>query len=112
MKIKITLMAIILAGLMGIQAAGFAAEQKQEGAAEAVATAAGYTLEYGKTAVVRGVIEKTDAGLFLLDGKGTFLLKGEEDLSKLVGQPVEVKGLLKKGEKSNILLVEQVKVVE
>jgi len=108
MKTKITLIAFMIIGLIGAQA--IASEQKN--AENTQVAAAAELVADGQPLTVRGVMEKTESGLFLLDGKGSFLLKGGSGLDKLVGQPVEIQGIFKKGEKNAIILVNQAKVVQ
>ncbi len=66
---------------------------------------------YGRETIVKGVVEKADFGLFLLYGKGTFRLEGDKEMNKLAGRAVEIRGILKKGEKEDIILVQQARVL-
>lgn len=108
MKTKITLIALMIIGLIGTQ--GFTAEQKKNENGQVAAAAD--ILADGQPVQIRGVLEKTESGLFLLDGKQAFLLKGDKELDKLIGKPVDVQGIFKKGEKNLIILVNQAKVLQ
>ncbi len=66
---------------------------------------------YGRETIVKGVVEKAEFGLFLLYGKGTFRLEGDNEMNKLAGRAVEIRGILKKGEKEDIILVQQARVL-
>ncbi len=111
MKTKVTLIGLMIIGLVGIAGAGGAIAAEQKGENAQIPAAAAELLIDGQPVQIRGVVEKTESGLFLLDGNGAFLLKGDNGLDKLVGQPVEIQGVFKKGEKNSMILVNQARVV-
>ncbi len=89
MKTKIILIGLTILGLMGFEV--FASEQKKT-ETKTVSVVAADVLADGQPILVKGVMEKTADGLFLLDGNGVFLLQGGNALEKLIGQPVEIRG--------------------
>ena len=107
---KTAIIAIMIMGMMGTPV--FAGSGNSDsGAAAAASVQSGDVQLKGAPVSVKGVMELTESGLFLLDGKDTFLLRGDKALERLIGQPVEVKGLLAKDEKQAVIFVTEVKVV-
>ena len=61
---------------------------------------------------VKGVLEKTAAGIVLLDGETAYLLKGKKDLEPLLGKTVMVTGDGVSSDAGMEILVKQIAVLK
>ncbi|MCG8687693.1 MAG: hypothetical protein MI892_22645 [Desulfobacterales bacterium] len=116
MKMKLALVTAFIIGVIALVGISFATEEKKAQPAdqnvEAIEASAKAEKMVGKEISVRGVMEKTGSGLYLLDGEDTFLLKGDKALERMVGQPVEIKGVLHQSDKDMVILVSQAKFTQ
>ncbi|MEH0019631.1 MAG: hypothetical protein V6Z89_08260 [Desulfobacter sp.] len=102
---KKAVIAALIVGLVGIGYMAFATEQgaTRETAAQETMAAGTDALAEGPINV-RGVVEKSESGLALFNGKETYLLKGGEEvredaLEGMIGKLVKISGDLEKDDK-------------
>ncbi len=111
MKTKITLIAVLIIGFVGMGFMAFATEQ--EASKDAAATA-GQDVEAPAALIqVRGVMERSETGLALFDGNDTYELKGCENVKKvedMIGKLVKISGDLEKNDKGTFINVKEVAV--
>ena len=104
MKMKRSLMTVVMIGIIGLFnlcfAAGSATTDPAKQLPEKTEAKAGHV-------EVKGVIKQTDSGLQLFDGRQTYLLKGKKPLKALVGKLVKVSGDLKKTQAGDVIHVEK-----
>ncbi len=111
MKTKMTLIAVLIIGFVGMGFMAFATEQKADKDA-AVKT----TQEVPAALIqVRGVMERSETGLALFDGNDTYELKGCENIKDvkvedMIGKLVKISGDLEKNDKGAFINVKEVAV--
>ncbi len=103
MKTKITLIAVLIIGLIGMGNMAFATEKK---AKEAAPIAAEETVQATQIEV-KGMVNKTESGISLFDGSKTYFLEGDAVQENLIGNLVKVSGDLLKKENGATIIVEK-----
>ncbi len=113
MKTKMTLIAVLIIGFVGMGFMAFATEQKASKDATAKAT---QDVEAAAALIqVRGVMERSETGLALFDGNDTYQLKGCENVKgvkveDMIGKLVKISGDLEKNDKGAFINVKEVAV--
>ncbi|MCP4718778.1 MAG: hypothetical protein GY860_04900 [Desulfobacteraceae bacterium] len=103
MKTKITLIAVLIIGLIGMGNPAFATEKKTK---EAAPVAADTTMQSTQIEV-KGIVKKTESGISLFDGNKTYLLEGDLVHENMIGNLVKVNGDLQKKENGATIIVEK-----
>lgn len=114
MKTKMTLIAVMILGFLATANLALAGESKTQKAAVTNKTADAAEIA-GTPIDVRGVMEKSDTGLTLFDGKNTYMVKAAKqvgpefgkELDQMAGKLVKVRGSLQRGEHETLLVVTQ-----
>ena len=103
MRIKTTLIAVLIIGLIGMGNTVFATEKKTN---KATPVSSDITLEATKIEV-KGMVKQTESGLSLFDGNRLYLLEGDIVDEKMIGNLVKVSGDLQTKEDQATIIVEK-----
>ncbi len=113
MKTKMTLIAVLIIGFVGIGVMACATEQKAN--KDAAATTSQDVEAAAALVQIQGVMEKSEAGLALFDGNDTYQLKGCENVKgvkveDMIGKLVKISGDIEKNDKGAFINVKEVAV--
>ncbi len=119
MKTKMTLIAVMILGFLAIANLALAGASKTQKAAVTNKTADAVEMEITPIDV-KGVMEKSDSGLTLFDGKNTYMVKADKqtgpkfgkELEQMAGKMVKLKGSLQENEQGALLVVTKAVVAQ
>lgn len=103
----------MITGLMAAATPAFSSDKPVADKTQTAVVATAETQVQSQAIEVRGIIEKSTAGMFVFDGNQTYYVVPDKslgtDLDKLAGKVVRLSGTLQKSENGPAILVTQAK---